>query len=273
MLGEARAASLPVRPAGSEGAPVYCHVQRAPQVVPQRGGGGGSLGECMYIATSSEPESRASPKSHMCIYRGTRLAPASPAGGQGSPMPHLRTAHSQTVELGCRQQRPFWGLRHGLRQVASHGRRARARARVSAAHPQKLSCSGVPRSQTPSTCASREGLGSPVPHLQRDRAFPCRSCDLVTLRSDRRRCAQSRLDGRELARSDGSAQVLEHRRELFSAGAQADDNGDHKHLLADHDAREQQRAEHLRHTCPVVRRSFPPSSSQHVASATCPAQH
>ena len=147
----------------------------------------------MYIATSSEPQSRASPESHMCIYRGTRLAPASPAGGQGSPMPHLRTAHSQTVELGCRQQRPFWGLRHGLRQVASHGRRARARARVSAAHPQKLSCSGVPRSQTPGTCASRVGLGSALPHLQRDWARPCCSCDLVTLRSDRRRCAQSRL--------------------------------------------------------------------------------
>jgi hypothetical protein len=207
----------------------------------------------MYIATSSEPQSRASPdsESHMCIYRGTRLAlaPASPAGGLGSPMPHLRTGHSQTVKLGCRQQRPLLGLRHGLRQVASHGHRARARARVSAAHPQKLSCSGVPRSQTPGTCASGEGLGSALPHLQRDWAFPCRSCDLVTLRSDRRRCAQSRLDGRELARSDGSAQVLEHRRELFSAGAQAHDNGDHEHLLADNNAREQQRAEHLRHTC------------------------
>ena len=149
----------------------------------------------MYIATSSEPQSRASPKSHMCIYiyRGTRLAPASPAGGLGSPMPHLRPGQSQTVKLGCRQQRPFWGLRHGLRQVASHGRQARARARVSAAHPQNLACSGVPRSQTPGTCASGEGLGSALPHLQMDWARPCCSCDLVTLRSDRRRCAQSRL--------------------------------------------------------------------------------
>ena len=66
-----------------------------------------------------------------------------------------------------------------------------------------------------------------------------------------------RLDGRELARRNSSAQVLEHRRELFSAGSQADDDGDHEHLLADHNAREQQRAEHLRHPCPAVRRSFP----------------
>ena len=130
---------------------------------------------------------------HLLVYRGTRLAPASPAGGLGSPMPHLRTGHSQTVKLGCRQQRPFWGLRHGLRQNASHGPRARAQAPVSAAHPQKLSSSGVPPSHTSGTCASREGLGSPLPHLQRDWARPCRSCDLVTLRSDRRRCAQSRL--------------------------------------------------------------------------------
>jgi hypothetical protein len=166
---------------------------------PGRQPGPAAQRECMYIATSSEPQSRASPESHMCIYRGTRLAPASesPAGGLGSQVPQLpvRPGHCQPVKLGCRQQRPFWGPRHGLRQVASHGprARARARARVSAAHPQKLSCSGVPRSQTPGTCASGEGLGSALPHLQRDWARPCRSCDLVTLRSDRRRCSQSRL--------------------------------------------------------------------------------
>ena len=58
------------------------------------------------------------------------------------------------------------------------------------------------------------------------------------------------LDVRKLARRNSSAQVLEHRRELFSAVAQADDNGDHEHLPADHNAREQQRAEHLWHTFP-----------------------
>jgi hypothetical protein len=127
-------------------------------------------------------------------------------------MPHLRPGLSQTVKLGCRQQRPFWGLRHGRRQNVPHG--PRARAPVSAAHPQKLSCSGVPRSHIPGACASEEGRGSPHPHLrrdwahpchicsgtglapahlQRDWARPCRSCDLVTLRIDRSRCAQTRL--------------------------------------------------------------------------------
>jgi hypothetical protein len=169
----------------------------------------------MYFATSSEPEkiheSRASPESHimMCIYRGTKLAPAC----RGTGLAHAASA-TWSISNGKTRQRPFWGLRHGLRQNASHGRRARARAPVSAAHPQKLSCSGVPRSHIPGACASAEGLGSPHPHLrrdwahpchictgtglapahlQRDWARPCRSCDLVTLRIDRSRCAQSRL--------------------------------------------------------------------------------
>jgi hypothetical protein len=121
-------------------------------------------------------------------------------------MPHLRPGQSQTVKLGCRQQRPLLGLRHGRRQNASHG--PRARAAVSAAHPRKSSCSGVPRSHIPwrmcicrgtrlapptsapglgspvpnlhrnwaRPCAPAEGLGSPHPHLRRDWAHPCHIC-------------------------------------------------------------------------------------------------